>query len=344
MPTRATIRDSLSRTSSQPLTGGRADHRPVPGAAVREAAARDAWSGCDAPVHRPRDHRGRHQLLPADLRDGLLAAVDGVWEEFDGGSTTGTGELRGGADLSPTSWPGSPATTRPRIRAGDRRRSIGRPPAAAALPRLHPPPRPVAPPARRPPSITLRARTGASRTRAGRAASGRSTRAAAPRRDCKSRRRPVRRPAAGRARALATSTTTRSIVIGRRITGRRCGAGEPRRPVNRTDRRRHRAGAVLREAARAARGPRGPIALCGPSTCSRRSPRRPGRRAVEGGRGPGGRAGGRPGRPDRRLARRRAGAHRAARLSAGEAARAREDAEARLLRRGVYAIGPGPRS
>jgi Sulfatase len=40
----------------------------------------------------------QHQLLPADLADGL-PAVDRVWEGFETGSTTGAGELRGGADL-----------------------------------------------------------------------------------------------------------------------------------------------------------------------------------------------------------------------------------------------------
>jgi hypothetical protein len=40
----------------------------------------------------------QHQLLPEDLRDGL-PAVDRVWEGFETGSTTGAGELRGGPDL-----------------------------------------------------------------------------------------------------------------------------------------------------------------------------------------------------------------------------------------------------
>ena len=40
----------------------------------------------------------QHQLLPEDLRDGL-PAVDRVWEGFETGSVTGAGELRGGPDL-----------------------------------------------------------------------------------------------------------------------------------------------------------------------------------------------------------------------------------------------------
>jgi hypothetical protein len=40
----------------------------------------------------------QRQLLPADLADGL-PSVDRVWEGFETGSTTGAGELRGGADL-----------------------------------------------------------------------------------------------------------------------------------------------------------------------------------------------------------------------------------------------------
>jgi len=40
----------------------------------------------------------QRQLLPEDLADGL-PSVDRVWEGFETGSTTGAGELRGGADL-----------------------------------------------------------------------------------------------------------------------------------------------------------------------------------------------------------------------------------------------------
>jgi hypothetical protein len=40
----------------------------------------------------------QHLLLPEDLRDGL-PAVDRVWEGFETGSVSGAGELRGGSDL-----------------------------------------------------------------------------------------------------------------------------------------------------------------------------------------------------------------------------------------------------
>ena len=40
----------------------------------------------------------QHLLLPADLRDGL-PAIDNVWEGFETGSVTGAGELRGGRNL-----------------------------------------------------------------------------------------------------------------------------------------------------------------------------------------------------------------------------------------------------
>ena len=40
----------------------------------------------------------RHLLLPSDLRDGL-PRVDGAWEDFDGGATTG--DIRGGDKLMP---------------------------------------------------------------------------------------------------------------------------------------------------------------------------------------------------------------------------------------------------
>ena len=110
-------------------------------------------------------------------------------------------------------------------------------------------------------------------------------------------------------------------------------SGEPRRPANRGEHRRDRAGAVLRQAAGPARGPR--RRRRGADDRRAADDREGGRRraAVEGRRDPGRRARGRSGRADRRLARGRAGRDGAARHRAGEAARARAGRGAAAARR-----------
>ena len=125
----------------------RADHRPVPGAALRRASARPPATACgrSSPIWRSSSSTCS---CPEDLRRDL-PAIDRVWEGFEQGPTD-PGGLHGG--VGPQARRAGAARRRRRGRRLRPRRRGARPappPPAARLRPLDAPPRLVAPPARR---------------------------------------------------------------------------------------------------------------------------------------------------------------------------------------------------
>ena len=285
----------------------------------------------------------QHLLLPDDLREGL-PAIDRVWEGFETGSTVGRRRARAaGRTCGATCSRGSRATTRRPGSSARSRRSTqrgSRPPLLFVHSTLPHGPWRYLPDGRRYP-IEGNEYPGLAPRGLDRARSGRSTR--------------------------RSQRHVLQVQYVDRLLGSLLDALRDARPVRRRRDRRHRRPRRRRSspASRAGRSSHaniGAIApvpffvkLPGQRDGPRRRPRgaddrraaddrRGGRRALpwKTRRDAGRRAGGRPGRADRRLPRGRAGAHGAARLGARPSAARATQVEARLLRDGVYAIGPRP--
>ena len=318
---------------SHELHGGRADHRPVPGAAVRQGPRRGRATGCDRSSPTSRSS-SQQLLLPADLREGL-PAIDRVWEGFETGSATVPGELRGG------SQPDARRAGAARARRRDGRVRSGRSPRWTGRRR-----------GRRCSSSTRRSRTarGASCPTAGsirsRASSTRGSRSGSwvgPQWqvDQSFQRHVLQVQYADRLVGELLDALRARGLFDRAVIVVTADHGDvvPDRPAappgERREHRGDRARPVLRQAAGPARGTR--RRRRGADDRRAADDRQGGRSeaAVEGRRDARRRARGRPGRADRRLARRRARADGAARLGAGEAPRARGRRGAAAARRAL---------